>query len=84
MINLIDDWILCRVYYCIYQEYADFGKIYTHNEQELLKIKVIKISSDGKISSKFSVDKNLTIESHDGTNCQVIIDCFKQNGIHAN
>ena len=84
MLNLIDFDILRRVIHCIYNRSDDFGTNITTNNEQLERITVRDDFENGNGDPRFSIDRQLTVESHDGTDRQRIIDCFRQNGIHAN
>lgn len=83
MINLIDFDILRRVIYCLYNSTDDFGTNITTNNGQLDRITVRDDFRIGNGDPRFSIDRQLTVESHDGTDRQKIIDCFRKNGIHA-
>ena len=84
MINLIDFDLLRRIVNCIYNSENDFGTIITQTERGLEKITVRDDFENGDGKPKFSIDRSLKIESHDGTSNEKIIQCFRDNGIFAN
>lgn len=84
MINLIDFDLLKRIVNCIYNSGDDFGTNITQSENGLEKITIREDLLNGNGSPRFSIDKRLKIESQDGTDPKIIIQCFRDNGIHAN
>jgi hypothetical protein len=84
MLNLIDFDILRRVMHCIYNRSDDFGTIFTTRNGQLERITFRDDFENRNGIPRFSIDRGLTVESHDGTDRNIIINCFRQNGIHAN
>jgi hypothetical protein len=84
MLNLIDLDILYRVICCVYGQRMDFSTIITTREGRLERIIIRDTANNGEIVTRFSIDHRLTVDSHDGTERERIVDCFRQNGIFAN
>ena len=83
MIENIDFDVLNRVVNCIYGRFDDFGANFTVIDGRLNTITVRNDFENGNGLQRFSIDLSLRIESHDGTDRQEIIDCFRSFGINA-